>query len=298
MVNIDHKPAVEAVKVQPAAKQRSLSSSVRFIVLLLTAIIVLLPAYVLIVTSFKAPGDATAANAWSLPANWVLDNWRNAWFGSDRIPAQAPGVLRSMTLVIPAALISAFLGSMNGYVFAKVRFPYSNLVFTFILFGMFIPYQAVMIPLVQLMNEVPLPSGIPQLIFIHVVFGIPISTLIFRNYYTSIPQELIEAARVDGGGLFRIYWSVVLPNSVPGFVVVLIWQFTSVWNDFLFAVFFSNAQNGPVTITLNNLAQGSILQDYGASMAGALIASLPTLVVYILLGRYFISGLMAGSVKG
>ena len=155
-----------------------------------------------------------------------------------------------------------------------------------------------MVPLVELMNEVPLPSGIPQLIFIHVVFGIPISTLIFRNYYTSIPDELVEAAKVDGSGMFRTYWSVVLPNSIPGFVVVLIWQFTSVWNDFLFAVFFSNDQNGPVTITLNNLAQGSMLQDYGASMAGALIASLPTLVVYILLGRYFIGGLMAGSVKG
>lgn len=298
MANFENKLAGTIDRVKLAAQQRNLSTPVRFIVLLVTALIVLLPAYVLIVTSFKAPGDATAVNAWNLPAHWVLDNWQNAWSGSDRIPAQAPGLLRSLTLVIPAALISAFLGSMNGYVFAKVRFPHSNLVFTFILFGMFIPYQAVMIPLVQLMNEVPLPSGIPQLIFIHVVYGIPIATLIFRNYYTSIPQELIEAAKVDGGGMFRIYFSVVLPNSIPGFVVVLIWQFTSIWNDFLFAVFFSNAQNGPVTITLNNLAQGSMLQDYGASMAGALIASLPTLVVYILLGRYFIGGLMAGSVKG
>ena len=295
MVTIENK--LES-KVKNAPKQRSLGTSVRFIVLLITAIIVLLPVYVLIVTSFKLPGDATAANAWALPTEWVLDNWRNAWFGSDKIPAQAPGLLRSMLLVIPAAVIAAFLGSMNGYIFAKWRFPHSNLVFTFILFGMFIPYQAVMIPLVEVMNEVPLPGGIPQLIFIHVVFGIPISTLIFRNYYTSIPNELIEAAKVDGSGMFRTYRSVVLPNSIPGFVVVLIWQFTSVWNDFLFAVFFSNAQNGPVTITLNNLAQGSMLQDYGASMAGALIASLPTLIVYILLGRYFIGGLMAGSVKG
>lgn len=293
-----------AIQNQLAAKQvvprrkRPLGGTVRFMALLLTTVIVLLPVYVLVVTSFKLPGDATATNAWSLPTQWVLDNWRDAWSGSDRIPAQAPGVMRSFALVIPAAIISSFLGSMNGYVFAKWRFPYSNLVFTFVLFGMFVPYQAVMIPLVEIMNVVPLPGGIPQLIFIHVIFGIPIATLIFRNYYTSIPQELVEAARVDGAGLFRIYRSVVLPISIPGFVVVLIWQFTSIWNDFLFAVFFSNAQNGPVTITLNNLAQGSMLQDYGASMAGALIASLPTLIVYILLGRYFVRGLMAGSVKG
>ena len=273
-------------------------SAVRFVLLLVFLIVVLLPVYVLVVSSFKAPGDATASNAWSLPTTWVLDNWKNAWSGGATIPAQAPGVLRSLALVVPASVISAFLGSMNGYVFAKWRFPHSNLVFTFLLFGMFLPYQAVMIPLVELMLKVDvLPSGIPQLIFLHVVFGIPITTLIFRNYYTSIPGELIEAARVDGAGMFRTYRSVVLPNSIPGFVVVLIWQFTSIWNDFLLAVFFTNASNGPVTITLNNLAQGSMLQNYGASMSGALIASFPTLIVYILLGRYFIGGLMAGSVK-
>jgi glucose/mannose transport system permease protein len=286
-----------STRAQQARGPRA-STTIRFLVLLFFCLLVLLPVYVLIVTSFKGQGDATAANAWSLPTRWVTENWKNAWSGSTAIPAQAPGLLRSIALVVPASLISAILGSMNGYVFAKWRFPYSNLVFTFILFGMFLPYQAVMVPLVQLMLQIDfIPSGIPQLIFLHVVYGIPITTLIFRNYYTSIPQELIEAARVDGAGFFRAYRSVVLPNSVPGFVVVLIWQFTSIWNDFLFAVFFTNASNGPVTITLNNLAQGSILANYGASMAGALIASFPTILVYILLGRYFVGGLMAGSVK-
>lgn len=274
------------------------ASALRFALLLLSCVLILIPVYVLIVTSFKGQGDATAANAWDLPSRWVAENWKKAWSGDVATPAQAPGVLRSLTLVVPASILSALLGSMNGYVFAKWRFPYSNLVFTFLLFGMFLPYQAVMVPLVELMLRVDvLPSGIPQLIFLHVVYGIPITTLIFRNYYASIPQELVEAARVDGAGFFRTYRSVVLPNSVPGFVVVLIWQFTSIWNDFLFAVFFTNASNGPVTITLNNLAQGSILANYGASMAGALIASFPTILVYILLGRYFIGGLMAGSVK-
>ena len=173
------------------------------------------------------------------------------------------------------------------------------MVFTLILFGMFIPYQAVMIPLMRLVTSADLGFGIHTLILMHVVYGIPITTLIFRNYYETIPNELIEAARVDGAGMLRTYASVVLPISVPSFVVVLIWQFTSAWNDFLFALFFGGgAQSGPVTLALNNLAHGSILADYGASMSGALIASVPTLAVYILLGKYFVGGLMAGSVKG
>ena len=201
-------------------------------------------------------------------------------------------------MVIPAAIISSFLGSMNGFVLARWRFKGADIVFTLILFGMFIPYQAVMIPLLQLMLGAGIPSGIPSLIILHVIYGLPITTLIFRNYYMSIPDELVEAARVDGAGMLRTYWSVVLPISIPSFVVVLIWQFTSAWNDFLFAVFFSSSQNGPVTLALNNLANGALLTNYGISMAGALLASLPTLLVYVLLGKYFIGGLMSGSVKG
>jgi glucose/mannose transport system permease protein len=204
---------------------------------------------------------------------------------------------RTFSLVIPASVISALLGSMNGFVLSRWRFRGADIAFTLILFGMFIPYQAVMIPLVKLMQVLAVPSGVPSLIVLHVVYGIPITTLIFRNYYSSIPHELIEAARVDGAGMLRTYSSIILPLSAPAFVVVLIWQFTSAWNDYLFALFFSNSRNGPVTIALNFLASGQ-MQDYSASMAGALIASLPTLVVYIILGRWFIGGLMAGSVRG
>jgi glucose/mannose transport system permease protein len=189
------------------------------------------------------------------------------------------------------------LGSMNGFVLSRWRFPYANVVFTLILFGMFIPYQAVMIPLTQLMQGLNIPNGIPSLLVLHIVYGLPICTLIFRNYYESVPSELIEAARMDGAGLLRTYASVILPVSAPGFVVVLIWQFTSAWNDYLFAAFFSSGSNGPVTIALSFLAGGQ-LTDYAASMAGALIASLPTLIVYIILGKYFVGGLMSGSVKG
>ncbi len=270
----------------------STARTLRYVVLLAFVVVVLIPVYVLLVTSFKGAGDATPARAWSLPQLWTLDNWQAAW------TALSPAIARSLQMVVPAAVISAFLGSLNGFVLARWRFRGADLVFTLILFGMFIPYQAVMIPLTQLVLGLEIPSGIPSLILLHVVYGIPITTLIFRNYYMTVPHELIEAARVDGAGMLRTYWSVVLPISVPSFVVVLIWQFTSAWNDFLFAVFFSSSQNGPVTLALNNLANGALLQNYGVSMAGALFASLPTLVVYIILGKYFVGGLMSGSVKG
>ena len=266
--------------------------TLRYLALLFFLLVVLIPVYVLLVTSFKGIGDASPARAWSLPQTWTMVNWQNAW------TALAPAILRTVVMVIPAALISSLLGSMNGFVLSRWRFPGADLVFTLILFGMFIPYQAVMIPLLQLVLGSGIPNGIPSLIVLHVIYGIPITTLIFRNYYQSVPNELIEAARVDGAGMLRTYVSVVLPISIPSFVVVLIWQFTSAWNDYLFAVFFSSTRNGPVTLALNNLANGALLQNYGVSMAGALLASLPTLLVYILLGRYFIGGLMAGSVKG
>jgi glucose/mannose transport system permease protein len=269
----------------------ALLRTLRYAVLLLFLCIVLMPAYVLLVTSFKGVGDATPSRAWLLPREWQFEGWKHAW------EVLAPALGRTFSMVIPAAVISSMLGSMNGFVLSRWRFPGADLVFTLILFGMFIPYQSVMIPLVQLMQSLGVPSGVPSLIVLHVVYGLPITTLIFRNYYAGVPVELIEAARVDGAGMLRTYSAVVLPISLPAFVVVLMWQFTSAWNDYLFALFFSNSRNGPVTIALNFLASGQ-LQDYSSSMAGALIASAPTLLVYILLGRYFVGGLMAGSVKG
>ena len=283
------------VKTERAHDSRrfQLGTTVRYVLLFISLALVLIPVYVLIVTSFKGSAEADPSTTWYLPEHWGTKNWSRAW------EELGGGLVRSLQLVIPAALISAMLGSANGFVLSKWRFPGANVVFTLILFGMFIPYQAVMIPLMRLVINADLGFGIPTLILMHVVYGIPITTLIFRNYYETLPNELIEAARVDGAGMLRTYFSVVLPISVPSFVVVLIWQFTSAWNDFLFALFFGGgAQNGPVTLALSNLAHGSILADYGASMSGALIASVPTLLVYIVLGKYFVGGLMSGSVKG
>jgi glucose/mannose transport system permease protein len=298
---IEKKSTTAAAPTGARARFR-LGRTAKYVLLVLFLVIVLMPVYVLIVTSLKPPQDVNPASSWALPMRWPwesvaeggptgFDNWAIAW------EALGPAIMRTFALAIPAALISSFLGAMNGFVLSRWRFPRADWVFTFILFGMFIPYQAIMTPLVQMKTSLGLPSDISTLLLVHIIYGLPICTLIFRNYYVGIPMELMEASRVDGAGMLRTFRSVVLPLSLPGFVVTIIWQFTSAWNDFLFALFLSNQREGPVSLALNNLAQGAQLANYGAAMAGALLASLPTLVVYIVLGKYFIGGLMSGSVK-
>lgn len=276
----------------PDPGKRALTRTLRYALLLAGVVFVFIPVYVLFVTSFKGVGDASPARAWLLPTTWTMENWASAW------EQLAPAIGRTVSMVVPSTIISAVLGCLNGFVLSRWRFPGADIVFTLILFGMFLPYQAVMIPLLELVLALQIPNGVPSLILLHVVFGIPITTLIFRNYFETVPHELMEAAKVDGAGMLRTFWSVALPVAIPGFVVVLIWQFTSAWNDFLFAVFFSTPNNGPVTLVLNNIANGALLTNYGVSMAGALLASLPTLLVYVILSKYFIAGLMSGSVKG
>ena len=190
------------------------------------------------------------------------------------------------------------LGSMNGYVLSKWKFKGSNTLFMLLLFGMFIPYQSILIPLVQLLQMLGLYGTIPGLIFVHVVYGIPITTLIFRNYYATVPSELVEAAGIDGAGILGIYRHIMFPISLPGFVVVMIWQFQSIWNDFLFGVIVTSRPSvQPITVALNNLA-GSYIVEWNVQMAGSLLAALPTMLVFIFLGRYFMRGLLAGSLKG
>ncbi|GLZ12507.1 ABC transporter permease [Actinomadura sp. NBRC 104425] len=266
---------------------------VRFAVLLAFAVVFLIPVYVLVVTSFKSLQEADPSTAWSLPRDWSADGWRAAW------EALRPGLENSVKIAVSGSLISAALGSLNGYVLSKWRFPGADAVFTLFLFGMFIPYQAVMIPLAGMLTDLELAGTVRGLVLAHVVYGIPICTLIFRNYYVTVPDELIEAARVDGAGLLRTYRSIVLPVSGPAFAVTLIWQFTSMWNDFLFAVFLGAPDSWPVTVMLNNTAgSGAVAVQYNQQMASALLASLPTLLVYLLLGRFFMRGLMAGALKG
>jgi glucose/mannose transport system permease protein len=279
-------------RLQRRRARRTTARAGKYVALAIFAVIVLMPVYVLVVTSFKEVAETDPSHAWSLPSIWTTDAWHQAW---DQL---SPNLRNSFELVIPATLISTLLGSLNGFVLSKWRFPGSDVVFTLFLFGMFIPYQAVMIPLTQLFIDVNFPDGIPRLVFAHVVYGIPITTLIFRSYYSTIPEELMEAARMDRAGMLRTYWSVVLPISAPAFVVTAIWQFTSIWNDFLFAVFIiTDPAKWPVTVALNNTT-GSFVTPYDLQMAASLLASAPTLIVYILLGRYFMRGLMAGALKG
>ncbi|NRQ39474.1 carbohydrate ABC transporter permease [Nonomuraea sp. NN258] len=281
------------------ATRRPVFTAVRFVVLIAFVLIFLIPIYVLLATSFKPLTEADPGQAWNLPQTWTLDAWRVAW------EKLSPGLWNSVLLAVPGSLLSCALGSMNGYVLSKWRSPGADVLFTLFLFGMFIPYQGVMIPLVQLLvglNDLTglqgvFYGGIPGLVLAHVVYGIPICTLIFRNYYVTIPDEIIEASRVDGAGLLRTYWSVVLPVSGPAIAVVVIWQFTSLWNDFLFAVFLTGPQSWPATVMLNNIA-GAQATPYSQQMAAAILASVPTMVIYVLLGRFFMRGLMAGALKG
>lgn len=261
-----------------------------YIPLILLAIFYLLPMYVMVVTSLKSFAEVDLKTMWHLPRGIHFDNFIEAF------SKLAPSLGNSFAMVIPATLISSFIGSINGYILAKWKFRGADIIFPLILFGMFIPYQSILIPLVQFMKTLNL-TGLPGLTLAHIIYGIPITTLTFRNYYASIPQELLEAAKIDGADLFGIYRYILFPISAPSFVVVLIWQFTSAWNDFLFAVVLTGNKSWPITVALNNMA-GSQIIAWNVQMAGALLAALPTLLVYIFLGRYFLRGLLAGAIKG
>jgi glucose/mannose transport system permease protein len=261
-----------------------------YIPLILAAFFYLIPMYVMLITGLKSFDEVSLRTMWDLPTSLSLDNFREAY---DKL---APYMWNSFNMVIPAAIISSILGSINGYVLSKWRFPGSNIIFPLILFGMFIPYQSILIPLVEFMRNIGLYGGLPGLVLTHVIYGLPITTLTFYNYYATIPRELLEASRIDGASLLGSYWHILLPNSLPAFVVVLIWQFTSAWNDFLFAVVLTNPSAWPITVALNNMAGSQIIQ-WNVQMAGSFLAAVPTLLVYIFLGNYFLRGLMAGALN-
>jgi glucose/mannose transport system permease protein len=271
-----------------------------YAILVVAAAFYLLPVYLLIITGMKSFQEVSLARMWDFPSGLHFDSYIKAWFGnqSQGITGLGSNFLNSLLLTIPATLGSAILGSLNGYVLSKWKFRGADLIFTLMLFGMFIPYQSILIPLVRVLQVMGLYGSLPGLIFVHIVYGIPICTLIFRNYYAAIPNELLEAAKIDGASLLGIYRHILFPISIPGFVVVAIWQFTSIWNDFLFGVIVtSRPAVQPITVALNNMA-GSYIVEWNVQMAGSILAALPTLLVFIFLGRYFMRGLLAGSLKG
>ncbi len=272
-----------------------------YILLVLFAMVFLVPVYVLLVSSLKTFAEVQdLSKLWSPPSGLYLESFRAAWSGIPEkgLRGLSQNLLNSILLTVPATIISSLLGSLNGYVLSKWKFPGANIIFPLMLFGMFIPYQSILIPLTQTLAAIGLGGTLWGLILVHVVYGIPITTLIFRNYYAEVPTDLVEAARIDGAGILGVYWRVLFPLSMPGFVVVIIWQFTNIWNEFLFAVsILQKPEMQPITVALRNLA-GSQIKEWNMVMAGALIAALPTLLIYIIMGRYFIRGLLAGSVKG
>ena len=263
-----------------------------YLILIALAVVYLLPVYLLVLTGLKPLNQVDLKTMWSMPIGGLhIDNFIAGY------KQLAPNMKNSLVMVIPEALLSALLGSFNGYLLSKWKFRGSNLVFSFILFGMFIPYQSILIPLVKFMQFIKLYGDIPGLVLVHIIYGIPITTLIFRNYYAGIGTEILESGRIDGASLMGLYRYIMFPLSAPSFAVVIIWQFTQAWNEFLFAVILTNQSHWPVTVALNNLA-GSQLVQWNVLMAATLLAALPTLLVYIFLGRFFLRGLMAGALKG
>ncbi len=269
-----------------------------YVLLVALALAYLLPVYVLVNNGLKSFQEVSLSRMWELPGRFSFDSFAKAY------RRLAPNLRNSLLLVIPATIGAAVFGSVNGYVLAKWKFTGADIVFPLLLFGMFIPYQSVLIPLVQFLQwlgralDIRLYGTITGLVLVHIVYGIPITTLIFRNYYASVPTEIVEAARIDGAGLVGTYRHVILPLSMPGFVVVIIWEVTQVWNEFLFAVTITgNPAHQPVQVALRNLA-GSQIIEWNVQMAGALLTALPPLLVYIFLGRYFLRGLLAGALKG
>ena len=255
------------------------------------ACLVLVPIYVMVAAGFKPPVQADARHMWELPKALDFSGFRGAW------TALGPNFQNSLMIAIPATVISSFIGAINGYVFAKMPFRGHNVIFMAMLLGMFIPYQVILVPLVRFLQEIHLYGTLQGLILVHVIYGIPITTLIFRGYYSGIPSELSQAALVDGATHRQVFTHIMLPLSLPGFVVAAIFQFTNIWNDFIFGItVVPDPARQPITVALNNLS-GNFSVQWNTVMAGAVLAALPTALIYIFLGRFYVRGLTAGSLK-
>jgi glucose/mannose transport system permease protein len=281
---------------------KNISRVAVYAVLAVAAFFFLAPMYVMLVTSFNDADQLRAGNLLSLPTSLNVESWQLAWStactGVD-CRGLKPYFWNSVSMAVPAVLISTLWGALNGYVLSMWKFKGSDLMFGFILFGVFMPFQVVLLPMSQVLGFLGLSSSITGLVLVHSLAGMAGTTLFFRNYYTAIPRELIQAARMDGAGFWRIFYRIVIPMSTPILMVTLIWQFTNIWNDFLFGVAFSGADSKPITVGLNNMANTtSSVKNYNVDMAAAIIAGLPTMLVYVLAGQYFVKGLTAGAVKG
>jgi glucose/mannose transport system permease protein len=294
--------AIAAAAASRAPASRMIVRAAIYTLLLVFAVYYLLPLYVMVANSLKELSEIHQGNMLALPQKVTIAPWESAW-STAQIGVQPTGLspyfLNSILIVVPAVAISTLLGALNGYVLTKWRFRGDALVFGLMLFACFIPFQIVLIPMARILGLVGLAGTRSGLVLVHVVYGLGFTALFFRNYYAAFPTELVKAAQVDGAGFFRILWRILLPSSGPIIVVTVIWQFTNIWNDFLFGASFADFDSLPMTVALNNLVSSSTgVKEYNVHFAGAIMAALPTLLVYIVAGRYFVRGLMAGAVKG
>ena len=312
--------AADALNGAPSREPARHSNVTRIVIyglLIVFAVIYLLPLVVMVMTSLKSLQEVTGGNMFYLPRHPTFAPWMKAW-GSACVGVTCAGlkgyVWNSVKMVVPAVLISSLLGALNGYVLTKWRFPGHKLVFGMMLFACFIPFQSVLIPMAtvlgrlgaigqMLQNTIGLSLGFGNptvnLVLVHTVYGLGFTTLFFRNYYETFPTELVKAAQIDGASFFQIFRRILLPNSAPIFIVTVIYQFTNIWNDFLFGSTFAAGDSAPMTVALYNIVNTSTgVIEYNVNMAAAIIAAAPTLIVYVLAGRYFVRGLMAGAVKG
>ena len=288
--------------IETAVRTGRLTRALIYAVLLIFVVYYLLPLFVMMVNSLKELDEIRGGNMLALPELVTIAPWLKAW-NQAQIGVQptglAPYFLNSIKMVVPAVVISTLLGALNGYVLTKWRFRGDTLVFALMLFACFIPFQIVLIPMARVLGFLGIAGTTGGLVLVHVVYGLGFTTLFFRNYYAAFPTELVKAAQIDGANFLRIFYRILLPSSGPIIVVTVIWQFTNIWNDFLFGASFSDFDSQPMTVALNNLVSSSTgVKEYNVHFAGAILAAIPTLLVYIVAGRYFVRGLMAGAVKG
>ena len=270
--------------------------------LIMVSMYYLLPLYVMVVTSLKGMPEIRMGNVFGPPMEITFEPWVKAWSQACtgiNCDGLSRGFGNSVRILIPSLLLSVTIASINGYALSNWKFKGSEVFFTILIIGAFIPYQTMLYPIVILLREIGLMGSIGGLVLVHTIFGMPILTLLFRNYFASIPEELFKAARVDGAGFWQIYFQIMLPMALPIFVVAIILQVTGIWNDFLFGVIYTKPSTYPMTVQLNNIVnsvQG--IKEYNVNMAATLLTGLIPLIIYFASGKLFVRGIAAGAVKG
>lgn len=296
--------AVQSTEPSGPRPKRRLAPSriILYSILFVAAVYYLIPLYVMVVTSLKGMPEIRMGNIFAPPVEITFEPWVKAWSQACTglyCEGIRVGFWNSVKITVPGIIVSIAVASVNGYALANWRFKGSEFFFTVLLFGAFIPYQVLLYPLVIILRELHIFSTLPGIVMVHTIFGMPILTLLFRNYFASLPEELFKAARVDGAGFWQIFFRIMLPMSLPIFVVGMIIQTTGIWNDFLFGVIFAGQQNYPMTVQLNNIVnavQG--VKEYNVNMAATLLTGLVPLIVYFISGPLFVRGIAAGAVKG